>query len=67
MKNDYDVELTRKDGSVRSFRIYGQPTPKGGDVITLPVEGQVVKARITEPSPRSDVSQTVDRAQAAEV
>src|SRR5438132_13381186 len=39
MSYDYDVVLTRKDGSVRNFRIYGQSTPNGGDIITLPVHG----------------------------
>ncbi len=67
MSNDYDVVLTRKDGSVRNFRIFGQPTPSGGDIITLPVDGRVIKARINEPSYGSEMDQSVDHADAVEV
>jgi hypothetical protein len=67
MRNDYDVVLTRKDGSVRHFHIYGTPAPKGGDVITLPVEGQVIKARINESPLGSDVVQSVGRAEVFEI
>jgi len=45
MSSDYDVVLTRKDGSVRNFRIYRQPNPKDGDLISLPVDGQMVAHR----------------------
>jgi hypothetical protein len=38
--------LTRKDGSARRFRIYGQPAPNKGEIITLPIEGHLVRARI---------------------
>ena len=41
----HDVVLTRTDGSVRKFRIYGRPTPGKRDVITLPVDGQLITAR----------------------
>ena len=46
MRYDHDVVLEGKEGSIRSFRIYGQPTPKEGDLITLPVDGLPIKARI---------------------
>ena len=46
MRYDHNVILEGKDGSIRSFRIYGQPTPKEGDLITLPVDGLPIKARI---------------------
>ena len=29
MSYDYDVVLTRKDGSVTNFRIFGESAPKG--------------------------------------
>lgn len=67
MSCDYDVILTRKDGSARNFRIYGQPRPNGGDVITLPLDGQAVKARIAEPSQASVISQSVHQAHAVAV
>ena len=67
MRNDYDVVLTRKDGSVRHFHIYGAPAPRGGDVVTLPVEGQVIKARINESPLESDVVQSVGHAEALEI
>jgi hypothetical protein len=66
MRQDYDVQLTRKDGSVRNFRIFGQSPPHRGDV-TLPVDGQIVKARITEPSYGSEADQLLDQAHAIEV
>jgi hypothetical protein len=66
MGNDYDVVLTRKDGSVRNFHIYGRPAPNGGDIITLPVDGQQIKARISAPSQGSEV-QSVAHADATEI
>ena len=67
MSYDYDVALTRKDGSVRSFRIFGQPTPSEGDIIALPVDGRVIKARINEPSLGTEMDQSVDHADAVEI
>jgi hypothetical protein len=64
--SDYDVVLTQKDGSVTNFRIYGRSTPKGGDIITLPAHGRVIKARVSEPS-ESEMHQSVHRADAVEV
>jgi len=66
MSYDYDVALTRKDGSVRNFRIHGRPTPRGGDVISLPVGGQVIKARVSEPSPETGMDQSVGHTEAVE-
>jgi hypothetical protein len=42
MRHDHEVVLTRKDGSARNFHIYGQPTPHVGDVISLPIDGQLI-------------------------
>jgi hypothetical protein len=67
MSYDYDVVLTRKDGAVRNFRIYGQPRPNEGGVITLPVDGQAVKARIGELSQGSEISPSADQTSAFEV
>jgi hypothetical protein len=64
---DYNVVLTRKDGSVRNFRIYGQPLPNGGEIISLPVHGRVIKARVNEPSQESGMDQSVGRADVIEV
>jgi hypothetical protein len=62
----HDVMLTRKDGSVRNFRVHDRPTPKDGDIITLPVDGQLIKARVSVPSERPQMVQSVD-AEAAEI
>jgi hypothetical protein len=43
---EHDLLLTRKDGSVRCLRIYDRPIPKDGEVITLPVDGRLIKASI---------------------
>ncbi len=45
---EHDVLLTHKDGSTRHFRIYGRPAPNVGDTVTLPIDGQLIKARIGE-------------------
>jgi len=43
---NHDLLLTRKDGPVRCFRVYDRPRPKSGDIITLPIDGQLVKAAV---------------------
>ena len=44
MTYDHSVELTRKDGSARRFRIYGRPAPNKGEInSTLPIEGHLVR------------------------
>jgi hypothetical protein len=67
---EHDVLLTRKDGSAKHFRIYGRSTPKVGDIVTLPVDGQLIKARIDEiegvASSRAEIVQLVDHVGAAE-
>ena len=45
---EHDVLLTHKDGSTRHFRIYGRSAPNVGDIVTLPIDGQMIKARISE-------------------
>lgn len=67
MSQDCDVVVRRKDGSVTNFRIYGQSTPKGGEIITLPADGRVIKARVREPSQESKMHQSVHRADAVEI
>jgi hypothetical protein len=44
----HDVLLTRQDGSKKQFRIYGRPIPHIGDIVTLPIDGHLIKARIGE-------------------
>jgi hypothetical protein len=56
----HDVVLTRRDGSVRKFRIYGRPMPGKGDVITLPVDGQLVRTRVSVPSENPKVVKEMD-------
>ena len=67
MSYDYDVVLTRKDGSVTNFRIFGESAPKGGDIISLPAHGRVIKARVSEPPQGSEMHQSLHRADAVEV
>jgi len=42
---EHDVVLARKDGSTKHFRIYGRSRPKVGEIVTLPVDGELIKAR----------------------
>jgi len=48
IRMEHDLVLTRKDGSARHFRIYGRSAPNVGDIVTLPIDGQMIKARISE-------------------
>jgi hypothetical protein len=45
---EHDVVLTRQDGSKKHYRIYGRSTPNVGDIVTLPIDGRLIKARIGE-------------------
>ena len=67
---EHDILLTREDGSAKHFRIYGRSTPNVGDIVTLPIDGQLVKARIGEingvASSRAEVVQSVDHIDAVE-
>ena len=45
---EHDIVLTCRDGSERHFRIYGRSTPSVGEIVTLPVDGQLIKGRIGE-------------------
>ena len=56
----HDVVLSRTDGSVRKFRIYGRPMPDKGDVITLPVDGQLITARVSVPSEIQEMVEEMD-------
>ena len=46
MTMEHDVVVTRADGSVRKFRIFGQAAPRIGDVVMLPMDGKLIKTRI---------------------
>jgi hypothetical protein len=69
--NTHDVVLIRKDGSVRNFRIYGRPTPNGGDTITLPVDGRLIRTRVSGESSVSlqkpEMVRSVDHADATAI
>ena len=56
----HEVVLTRTDGSVRKFRIYGRPMPGKGDVITLPGDGQLITARVRVPTENREVVKEMD-------
>jgi hypothetical protein len=44
--SDHGVSLTRKDGSVSIFHLYGQKPPNRDEEITLPVGGRLIKSRV---------------------
>ena len=48
----HDVALARGDGPDRKFRIYGRPIPGIGEVITLPADGQLIRAPARSRAPR---------------
>jgi hypothetical protein len=54
MRSDYSLLLRLTDGSSRQFHIYGQPGPGCGDVITIPIDGRLVTARIETPETNAD-------------
>jgi hypothetical protein len=56
----HDVLVARGDGSKRKFRVYGRPMPGYGDTITLPVDGQLIRARVTLSSEKPEMDQSVD-------
>ena len=63
MTNDavtHDVALAIGNGSKRKFRIYGRPMPGYGDTITLPLDGQLIRAHVTVSSDRPKKDQSVD-------
>ena len=68
---EHDVVLTRKDGSIRHFRIYGGVRPHAGEVVTLPINGKPVKARIDKagrvPPPNSETARSLDDRDAIEI
>jgi hypothetical protein len=63
---DHDLLLTRKDGSVRCFRVYDRPRPNDGDIITLPIDGQLVKAAVKRSPERPKMPVSAD-AEAMEI
>lgn len=67
----HDVVLTRKDRSVRNFRVYGRPIPSTGDTITLPIDGELIQARVggksSAPLTQPETVQSANRADAIEI
>ena len=47
---EHDIVVTRADGSVRKFRIFGQAAPRVGEAIILPMDGKLIKVRIDKTS-----------------
>jgi hypothetical protein len=56
----HDVLLSCGDGSKRKFQVYGRPMPRHGEVITLPVDGQLIRARVTVSSDQPEMNRSVD-------
>jgi hypothetical protein len=73
---EHDLVLRRRDGSTRHFRIYGRSAPNVGDIVTLPIDGRLIKVHVAEthgvapsraePSPRAEIVQPVEHIEAAE-
>jgi hypothetical protein len=55
----HDVVLACEDGSKRKFRIYGRSMPAYGHVITLPVDGHLIRARVDVRSETAEMDQSV--------
>jgi hypothetical protein len=55
----HDVLLTR-GGHTRKFRVYGRAMPETGDIITLPIDGQLVKARVVAAPARTETAPSAD-------
>jgi len=63
---EHEVVLTCADGSVRKFRIYGRTAPRAGEVVTLPIDGKLVKARIDKAT-GAEIIGSVDPVNAVEM
>jgi hypothetical protein len=63
----HDVVLGRGDGSIRKFRVYGRPMPGNGDIITLPVDGHLITARVRAPSENPEVVEEMEDYEAREL
>ena len=63
---DHDLRLTRKDGSIRYFHIYGRPAPKDGETIALPIDGRLIKASVKGAPEEPEAAIAVD-AEAVEI
>ena len=55
-----DILLARSDGSAKKFRIYGRPMPGLGEILTLPVDGRLVKARVVTSSTEAEGVELVE-------
>ena len=69
---EHDLLLRRRNGSAKYFRIYGRSTPNVGEIVTLPIDRELIKARISDPwcvaSPRAEkVVDHIDTAEFEEV
>ena len=62
---EHDVVVTLEDGSIRSFRIYGRPKPRVGEVVTLPVNGKLIQVHIDETNGTKFIG-SLDRVEAVE-
>ena len=63
---DHNLLLRRKDGSVRCFHVYDRPRPNDGDIVTLPIDGQLVKAAVKGSPERPEMRVLAD-AEAVEI
>jgi hypothetical protein len=55
-----DVLLARCNGRAKKFRIYGRPRPEMGDILSLPVGGRLIKARIVVSSAKAEATPSAD-------
>ena len=57
---DHDLRITLKDGSIRYFHVYDRPTPNEGDIVTLPIDGRLVKASVKGTPEEPETTITAD-------
>ena len=67
MTSDHGVSLTRKDGSIRIFHVYGRQPPNRDEEITLPVDGRLIKARVYAFHDTEEAGTRVRQADAIEI
>jgi hypothetical protein len=49
MRLDYEISVTCKDGSRANVHVYGQPAPHPDDIVVLPLDGKMIRAKIDTP------------------
>ncbi|MGA8756833.1 MAG: hypothetical protein WB611_10950 [Stellaceae bacterium] len=67
MTSDHGVSLTRKDGAISIFHLYGRQPPNPDEEITLPIDGRLIKARVYAFHDAEEAGTKVRQADAIEI